>query len=243
MSSNFVVFNPNCTNQESDAAYQSDPLVIGGATPGGLLPSAMDNKFRFAASIFIAAFTQSMVTKGYSPNDGSADPATALNNLIAVLANVITQADLNPYALLASPTLTGTPRSTTPPVGDNSTRIATTAAVVAAFTNGFTASLTAPNGYIKFPALLGGLIIQWFQGGAQSGGGENEYIINYPIQFPNACLNLSISTIINPVTNAADFMYQQVGAPGRTSCTIFGQNMGGGTVSTNLVASVLAIGY
>lgn len=43
-------------------------------------------------------------------------------------------ADLSPYALLDSPTFTGTPSAPTPTAGDDSTKVATTAYVVAAIT-------------------------------------------------------------------------------------------------------------
>lgn len=69
---------------------------------------------------------------------------------------------LNAKAPLASPTFTGTPKSTTPASSDNSTRIATTAfvkALVGAANNGGIVSANlAQNGYVKF---ANGFILQW----------------------------------------------------------------------------------
>lgn len=58
--------------------------------------------------------------------------ATQAGSISAIQnAGYITIADVAPYALINSPSLTGTPLSTTPTTTDNSTRIATTAFVVA----------------------------------------------------------------------------------------------------------------
>lgn len=51
------------------------------------------------------------------------------------------------------------------------------------FLFGFLISLT-PNGYIVFPVLLGGLIIQW--GTSGNVASETRLLVNYPIAFPNA---------------------------------------------------------
>lgn len=66
------------------------------------------------------------VTNLWSNAATQAGSITSIQN-----AGYITVADLAPYALIDSPTLTGAPLSTTPTVTDNSTRIATTAFVVA----------------------------------------------------------------------------------------------------------------
>lgn len=73
-----------------------------------------------------------------------------------------TKTQLNAKAPLASPTFTGTPKTTTPASSDNSTRIATTAfvkALVGAANNGGIVSANlAQNGYVKF---ANGFILQW----------------------------------------------------------------------------------
>jgi hypothetical protein len=94
MSTNFVVFNPGCANQESDATYASDATRTGGYATDQIVPSPLLNKATYQPSIGITALMQSLVAKGYSPNDGSAAPASALANLVAVLANIMTNADV-----------------------------------------------------------------------------------------------------------------------------------------------------
>lgn len=126
---NFLQWNPNASNQESDLTYNGDSLRTGGAPVNAICPSAITNKAWYQWSTFITALAEALVAKGYSPNDGSANPATAIANLQAVLANIMTQADMSIYAPLASPTFTGTPAAPTPTVGDNSTKLATTAFV------------------------------------------------------------------------------------------------------------------
>lgn len=134
-STNFLQWNPNAINQETDTAYNGDSMRSGGAPANAIFASPLANKGFYQWSIFVAAFAQMLATKGYSPNDGSATPASALANLEAVLANVMTQADMSPWALLASPAFTGSPTAPTPPTTDNSTRIATTAFVEALLQN------------------------------------------------------------------------------------------------------------
>jgi hypothetical protein len=74
----------------------------------------------------------------------------------------------------------------TPALGDNSTKLATTAFV----NNAFAASVGA-NGYQKLPS---GLIFQWgVQTGSFPQGIYGPY--SFPTAFPNACLNLSFTTI------------------------------------------------
>jgi|SRR6185312_1476967 len=126
---NFLQWNPNALNQETDTAYSGDSVRSGGAPANAIFASALANKAFYQWSIWIAAMANMMANKGYSPNDGSATPASALANLEAVLANIMTQVDMTPFALLASPNFTGTPTAPTPTVGDNTTKLATTAFV------------------------------------------------------------------------------------------------------------------
>lgn len=55
------------------------------------------------------------------------------------------------------------------------------------------------NGYIKLPTIMGGLIIQW---GYVPNVGNRQVAITFPITFPNAILNGSITT--NNSTVVAD---------------------------------------
>lgn len=93
-SSNFLVVNPNCTNQESDVAYGNDSTRIGGIAFNQILSSLLGNKIFYQSSIGVAALMSALAGKGYSPNDGSANPSTALANLVSVLSNILTNADI-----------------------------------------------------------------------------------------------------------------------------------------------------
>lgn len=53
------------------------------------------------------------------------------------------------------------------------------------------AMLLAANGYFKFPTWLGGLIIQW--GHEEGGMHDTAKIVDLPMEFPTACLNLSVT--------------------------------------------------
>ena len=128
-STNFLQWNPNALNQETDSAYAGDSVRSGGAPANAIFASLLANKAFYQWAIFVAGFANMLANKGYSPNDGSASPGSALANLEAVLANVMTQADMSIFALLASPAFTGTPTAPTPTTGDNSTKLATTAFV------------------------------------------------------------------------------------------------------------------
>lgn len=100
---NFLQFNENLNNAESDSAYSADSLRVNGIPTDAIWPSLSANKTLFQLAQFVAAFCQMMVGKGYSPNDGGGTTA-GFNALVAVLANVKTSADFSasmisvPYA-------------------------------------------------------------------------------------------------------------------------------------------------
>jgi hypothetical protein len=161
--SNFQVFNPSQNNQETDAQYAADSLRTNGAGNSAIFPSATANKILYQQSVFTSAFSIMLAQKGYTVSDAS------LANLAAVLANVMTAADMPPYALLASPAFSGTPTAPTPGAGDNSTRIATTAFVDGGFQPllGFTpvqqgggASQGANKVYLGYNPSTGGVNVQ-----------------------------------------------------------------------------------
>jgi hypothetical protein len=82
MPTNFLQFNPGLYNAENDAAYTGDTLRSGGIPSAAIFPSPLANKLFYQLSTFIAAFSQMMVNKGYSPNDAS------ISALTSVLMNV-----------------------------------------------------------------------------------------------------------------------------------------------------------
>jgi hypothetical protein len=93
MANNFLPWNPNAANQESDAAYAADSQRTGGAASGSIFTSLLANKFFYQIGIWIAAMAAMLTDKGFVPNDGSSSPGTALTSLKAVLANILTKAD------------------------------------------------------------------------------------------------------------------------------------------------------
>lgn len=170
-SSNFKPWGGNtgpASDIQSDATYASDPTRSAGLVLNQTMLSALGNKLFLQVTMMVAALGQMMATKGYTVSDAN------LNTLAAALANIITQADL-----ASSPALGGNPTAPTQAATDNTTKIATTAFAQAAMANGFVIG----SGYIKFPAYLGGLIIQ-FGNVALAAGVQT---LPFNINFPNAC--------------------------------------------------------
>jgi hypothetical protein len=85
---NFIQFDPNLTNAETDNQYSADSMRSGGAALDAILPHPLFNKFAYQVSTFTAAFAQMLVNKGFSPSD--ADFA----DLVAILMNINTSADV-----------------------------------------------------------------------------------------------------------------------------------------------------
>lgn len=96
------------------------------------------------------------------------------------------------FALLNSPSFSGTPTAPTAAKTVNNTQIATTAFVHllagAANNGGIVDSLLAENGYVKF---ANGLIFQW---GTTTASGPSS-VITYPIAFPNKIIYANYSVI------------------------------------------------
>lgn len=122
------------------------------------------------------------------------------NNIVNTYA---TKTDMNAKAPLASPTFTGTPKSTTPASSDNSTRIATTAfvkALVGAANNGgIVAANLAQNGYVKF---ANGFIIQW--GLTAEISTNNTATVTFPVSF-SACRTV-LSTVHTSGENSGNVL-------------------------------------
>lgn len=94
---NFLQWNPTASNQESDAAYTSDAQRTGGASSGEF-PSPTANKLFYQSSTFVTALGQMLATKGYTTSDAD------ISVLTAVLANLITNADLARLSIQATRT-------------------------------------------------------------------------------------------------------------------------------------------
>lgn len=87
-STNFLPFNPAQTNQEDDTAWAADSLRSGGIAVDDILPSPFLNKVWYQANGGVYAIMAMMAAKGFTVND------TNLATLAAVLANILTTADL-----------------------------------------------------------------------------------------------------------------------------------------------------
>ena len=87
---NFQVWNPNETNQETDAQYLADSQRVGGAVDNTPLPAPLGNKGFHQWSTFCAAFGKMMANKPGAYNTSDAD----VDVLAAVLSNLLTESDL-----------------------------------------------------------------------------------------------------------------------------------------------------
>lgn len=158
-----VAPTPNTIVQRSNNGYvfatylnQNSPLenfsineIFAGSGDGYLRKI---NRTNFAANFLLSWFAGQVVDAQV--------PASAVDQHRAVI--------------LANSALTGTPTAPTPAVGDNSTKVATTA-----FVQG--TAVIAGTGYMRFP---NGLIIQW--GHQVQGGGIGNMNVIFPIAFPTA---------------------------------------------------------
>jgi len=79
-------------------------------------------------------------------------------------------------APLDNPAFTGNPTTTTPPIPDNSAKVANTAWAMYGFAANF-----GSTGYIKFPSWLMGFIIQW----GATGTGTSGAAVTFPLVWPN----------------------------------------------------------
>jgi len=91
-STNFLPFNPTQANQDTDAEYLIDSTRTGGAGVDAIWPSKSANKTLYQASNGVYALMQMMANKGFVTSDAN------LATLTAVLANILTTADI-PAAL------------------------------------------------------------------------------------------------------------------------------------------------
>jgi hypothetical protein len=130
----------------------------------------------------------------------------------------------------------------TPAAADNSTKLATTAWLYAAIATvmsyfGFAISLTA-NGYIKFPSILGGLIVQW---GAFTIASTSGSVLTFPVAFPNAMFAFT-ATDASSTVSASNATVVGTKSASTTDITLFAV-ISGTTLSTGDGVKWIAIGY
>jgi hypothetical protein len=143
----------------------------------------------------------------------------------------------NLFATIHSPIFTGEPKSITPTVGDNSTKVATTAftkAEIIAMVSGVNVSLTT-NGYQKLPS---GLIMQWgsFNGTNNSTVGTPQIVI-FPTPFTSRVFSITL-TEDGAYSGSSETAVMDWTTPSKTTLTQMG-------VYTNYYGVVkwFAIGY
>ena len=107
MSSNFLIFNPGESNQETDTQYSGDAQRTGGLQTGQLVPSPLLNKALFQPTTMSYAIAQALVTAGYSPQDS--DPAGLIAMIVAAFG---VNAGLQELAYTATPAWNGAAYST-----------------------------------------------------------------------------------------------------------------------------------
>ncbi|MGY3588093.1 hypothetical protein [Bradyrhizobium sp. USDA 4350] len=110
------------------AAGLASPAFTG--TPTAPTPVATDNTTKLATTAYVKTAIANLVAGAPGVLDTLAEIDAALNNDPNFAATMTTALALK--APLASPALTGAPTSPTPAPGDNTTKIATTAFIVAA---------------------------------------------------------------------------------------------------------------
>lgn len=185
-------------------------------------PSSNDN------SIATTAFVQAFIAPS--------SPVTSVFSrigAITALAGDYTVAKVTGAAPLASPALTGNPTAPTQTLGDNTTKLATTAFVQAALTAlGFTIVLGDP-GHIIFP---GGLILQWFTATNDPAGVNPNYTKTFPFPFPTACDHVQLT-----YEASGNNDWYIVVSYTKTTVTIGKRGTGGSDSSSN--ALIFAIGH
>ena len=90
MSNNFLQFDPAKNNIQSDGSYTASSYRLQGAQ-SGIAPSNVHNKLFYQVSTMVAALGSALSAKGYTVSDAS------ISDLITVLGNIMTLADMTPY--------------------------------------------------------------------------------------------------------------------------------------------------
>jgi len=84
MSTNFLQWNANQTNQQNDTAYANDTQRAGGAGNNAVFPAQLANKLFFQQSTMVAALGQVISDYGHNASDNNAaDLVIALKDTFA----------------------------------------------------------------------------------------------------------------------------------------------------------------
>ena len=151
----FLQWNPNETNQETDAQYLADSQRTSGAVNDTPLPAPLGNKAFYQLSTFCAAFDQMMANKpgAYTLDDSN------VNALASVLSNILTESD-------TEPNIVSIPYSPTP-------------AFNAAESNGFQMTLTGNITSSTIGGVLPGQLVAFYFAQDSVGGRT----VSWPVSF------------------------------------------------------------
>ncbi|MBQ7220783.1 MAG: hypothetical protein IJS28_07380 [Synergistaceae bacterium] len=67
--------------------------------------------------------------------------------------------------------------------------------------DGITSGSYEENGYVKFKS---GLIVEWGNHYVDTKSDNKEYVVDFPLSFPNRCLNVTLSTQVDKFSGVAD---------------------------------------
>jgi hypothetical protein len=155
--------------------------------------------------------------KQYDSTGAKVAPVIVANQLADIEYDGVDFVILDP---LPAPVVTS---ASDPTYTDNSSKGASTGWVRGAISAifialGFVASLAA-NGYIKFPSLLGGFVIQWGLSGSVSANAS--LAVSFPVMFPNACF--AVAPVRNS-TSAANQYGWSINTPTTSGFTLYNEN-------------------
>jgi hypothetical protein len=91
---NFIEFNVNKTNMESDAEYTADTQRAGGVLPG-IANSRMHNKLFRQTSVMTAAFAAAIQSKGIDVSDADLTTLIAAVTAAFITPLAVHQADMS----------------------------------------------------------------------------------------------------------------------------------------------------
>ena len=133
-------------------------------------------------------------------------------------------------------------------VGENSTRIATTAWVRAAlgtiFTAlGFSLFTSALTGALKLPSILGGVVIQWGRV-APTFDAFGSVSVSFPIAYPNGVHNILVFPASSFVSNRTVTMWTDLtGTPTNTAFTVYARYQDGAGAVTPLTGTAAQVHF
>lgn len=106
---------------------------------------------------------------------------------------------------------------------------------------GFAVTAAGSGHYITIPIGATTYYLQFASG--SNGTTEATQSINWPFEFPTACLHAIPSTKIASADDAADFWFQLVGTPGTASVTVQRQQSTSGTNGSGASPVIIGFGY